>query len=86
MNMVEGGVILIIGVVDLEDFGFLVVIFLGGIVCVLVCVVNYYYVSFKVVGFNCLFVDWMLDFDGLNVEFNIDVMFVLGKCYEDWNG
>lgn len=85
-NMVEGGATPITGAGDLEDLGFSVVIFPGGIVRALARAANHYYASLKAAGSNRPFADRMLDFDGLNAELDTDAMLALGKRYEDWNG
>lgn len=85
-NMVEGGATPITGAGDLQDLGFSVVIFPGGIVRALARAANHYYASLKAAGSNRPFADRMLDFDGLNAELDTDAMLALGKRYEDWNG
>lgn len=85
-NMVEGGATPITGARHLEELGFSLVIFPGGIVRALARTARDYYASLKAAGSNRPFADRMLDFDGLNGELETNAMLALGKRYENWNG
>ena len=65
-NMVEGGTTPITGADDLEEQGFSIVIFPGGIVRALARTAQDYYQSLYKNGSNKPFADRMFDFDGLN--------------------
>lgn len=85
-NMVEGGETPISGAQDLEQLGFSVVIFPGGIVRALAWAAKHYYASLHLAGSNRPFADRMLDFNGLNAELGTDQLLAEGKTYEDWDG
>lgn len=65
-NMVEGGATPITGANDLEEQGFSIVIFPGGIVRALARTAKDYYQSLLSSGSNKPFAERMFDFDGLN--------------------
>ncbi len=65
-NMVEGGATPITGAADLEEQGFSIVIFPGGIVRALARTAQDYYQSLHANGSNRPFADRMFDFNGLN--------------------
>lgn len=65
-NMVEGGATPITGADDLEEQGFSIVIFPGGIVRALARTAKDYYQSLLSSGSNKPFAERMFDFDGLN--------------------
>ena len=65
-NMVEGGATPITGADDLEEQGFSIVIFPGGIVRALARTAKDYYQSLRSNGSNKPFAERMFDFDGLN--------------------
>jgi 2-methylisocitrate lyase-like PEP mutase family enzyme len=65
-NMVEGGATPITGADDLEQQGFSIVIFPGGIVRALARTAQDYYQSLHTNGSNKPFADRMFDFAGLN--------------------
>lgn len=82
-NMVEGGSTPIHAAGDLEELGFSIVIFPGGIVRALAKAAGDYYASLKANGSNRPFAERMFDFDGLNNAIGTDEMLANGKRYED---
>ena len=78
-NMVEGGATPISSATTLEDMGFDIVIFPGGIVRALARSAQDYYASLKATGSNKAFSDRMHDFDGLNAAIGTPEMLALGK-------
>ena len=82
-NMVEGGATPIQSASDLENLGFSIVIFPGGIVRALAQTAEAYYGSLRLHGTNRPFSDRMFDFDGLNARIGTADMLALGKRYED---
>lgn len=85
-NMVEGGATPINAAEDLQQMGFSVVIFPGGIVRALAKTAQDYYASLRQNGSNLPFAGRMFDFDGLNRVIGTDDMLARGKRYEDDNG
>jgi 2-methylisocitrate lyase-like PEP mutase family enzyme len=81
-NMVEGGATPIRSAQDLEDAGFSIVIFPGGIVRALARSARDYYASLRSHGSNGPFADRMFDFDGLNGVLGTADMLAAGKRYE----
>ena len=81
-NMVEGGATPISSAQALQDMGFDIVIFPGGIVRALSRTANDYYRSLKQAGSNKPFKDRMYDFDGLNEAIGTPDMLALGKRYD----
>src|SRR6056297_2501244 len=73
-NMVEGGATPITGADDLENLGFSIVIFPGGIVRALARTAQHYYKSLAQNGSNKPFADRMFDFGGLNSVIGTDEM------------
>lgn len=82
VNMVEGGATPIQNASFLNDLGFSIVIFPGGIVRALAHTAESYYQSLMATGSNRAFADRMFDFGGLNDRLGTDEMLTLGKHYE----
>ncbi|MCR9109419.1 isocitrate lyase/phosphoenolpyruvate mutase family protein [Marivita sp. XM-24bin2] len=82
VNMVEGGATPIQNASFLNDLGFSIVIFPGGIVRALAHTAESYYQSLMATGSNRAFADRMFDFGGLNDRLGTDEMLALGKHYE----
>ena len=82
-NMVEGGATPLQGAADLEEIGYSIVIFPGGIVRALARTAVDYYGSLKAHGSNRPFADHMFDFNGLNDQIGTSEMLELGQSYED---
>lgn len=82
-NMVEGGATPLQGAADLEEIGYSIVIFPGGIVRALARTAVDYYGSLKAHGSNHPFADHMFDFNGLNDQIGTSEMLELGQSYED---
>jgi 2-methylisocitrate lyase-like PEP mutase family enzyme len=81
-NMVEGGATPISSATTLQDMGFDIVIFPGGIVRALAKTAQEYYASLKQAGSNKPFSDRMHDFDGLNTAIGTPQMLALGKKFD----
>lgn len=81
-NMVEGGSTPISSAADLEQLGFSIVIFPGGIVRALARTAGDYYQSLQNHGSNRPFADRMFDFDGLNEVIGTNVMLTQGARYD----
>lgn len=81
-NMVEGGATPISSATTLQDMGFDIVIFPGGIVRALAVTAQNYYASLKESGSNKPFSDRMHDFDGLNAAIGTPEMLALGKRFD----
>jgi len=81
-NMVEGGATPITGADDLEDLGFSIVIFPGGIVRALARTAQDYYQSLSKHGSNKPFAKHMFDFDGLNTVIGTAEMLKKGAHYD----
>ncbi|WP_373051411.1 isocitrate lyase/PEP mutase family protein, partial [Thalassovita aquimarina] len=77
-NMVEGGATPIKSAADLEQLGFDIVIFPGGIVRALARCATDYYASLRANGSNTPFKDRMFDFDGLNEVIGTPEMLAIG--------
>jgi 2-methylisocitrate lyase-like PEP mutase family enzyme len=82
VNMVEGGATPISSATTLQDMGFDIVIFPGGIVRALARTAQDYYVSLKKAGSNKPFSDRMHDFDGLNAAIGTPEMLAMGKKFD----
>jgi 2-methylisocitrate lyase-like PEP mutase family enzyme len=82
VNMVEGGATPIQNASFLNDLGFSIVIFPGGIVRALAHTAESYYQSLMATGSNRAFADRMFDFGGLNDRLGTNEMLALGKRYE----
>lgn len=81
-NMVEGGATPIKAAQDLEDAGFSIVIFPGGVVRALARTAVDYYASLRSNGSNRPFSDRMFDFAGLNDLIGTSKMLETGKRYD----
>ena len=82
-NMVEGGKTPIQGTADLQDLGFALVIFPGGIVRALAKTAEAYYASLLATGSTDAFRGNMHDFDGLGQILGTAEMLEKGKTYGD---
>ena len=80
-NMVEGGKTPLMDAAALEDMGFALVIFPGGIVRAMAKTAEDYYHSLLRAGSNAPFRGRMLDFAGLNRIVGTDDMLALGRRY-----
>ena len=85
-NMVEGGATPITSADDLEDLGFSIVIFPGGIVRAIARTAQDYYQSLAKHGSNKPFGERMFDFDGLNAVIGTADMLKKGARYYGSNG
>ncbi len=81
-NMVEGGATPISSATTLQDIGFDIVIFPGGIVRALAKSAQDYYASLMETGSNKAFSARMHDFDGLNAAIGTPEMLALGKRFD----
>ena len=81
-NMVEGGATPITGADDLEEQGFSIVIFPGGIVRALARTAQAYYRSLHTTGSNKAFGERMFDFNGLNDVIGTSDMLARGARYD----
>ncbi len=81
-NMVEGGRTPIKSTTALEELGFSLVIFPGGIVRALARAAQDFYASLKAHGTTDPFRDRMFDFDQLNAVIGTPQMIAAGKAYE----
>lgn len=82
-NIVDGGDTPPLSRAELEDLGFRLVIFPGGIVRALARTAQAYYVSLAEHGSNLPFADRMFDFTALNALIGTPEMLALGRTYED---
>lgn len=80
-NMVEGGATPISSAENLQEIGFDIVIFPGGIVRALARTAQDYYASLRKAGSNTPFADRMHDFNGLNEAIGTEDMLALGKRF-----
>lgn len=81
-NMVEGGRTPISSASALEEIGFSLVIFPGGIVRALARAAQDFYASLKASGTTAPFRERMFDFDQLNAVIGTPQMIAAGKAYE----
>ncbi len=81
-NMVEGGATPISSATTLQEMGFDIVIFPGGIVRALARTAQEYYASLINTGSNKAFSARMHDFDGLNAAIGTPEMLALGKRFD----
>jgi 2-methylisocitrate lyase-like PEP mutase family enzyme len=81
-NMVEGGATPIQSAQDLEQIGFSIVIFPGGVVRALAKTAQEYYTSLQANGSNKPFADRMFDFDGLNSRIGTRDMLTTGQRFD----
>jgi 2-methylisocitrate lyase-like PEP mutase family enzyme len=82
-NMVEGGQTPVENAAGLEQLGFSLVIFPGGIVRAMARTAQDFYATLRRDGTTNGFRDRMFDFDGLNSVIGTPEMLALGKTYED---
>ena len=82
-NMVEGGKTPVTDAADLQDLGFDLVIFPGGVVRALSATAVDYYQNLLANGSNAAFRNRMYDFQGLNEVIGTADMLAQGKDYED---
>lgn len=82
-NMVEGGQTPVENATGLEQLGFSLVIFPGGIVRAMARTAQDFYATLRRDGTTDGFRDRMFDFDGLNSVIGTPEMLALGKTYED---
>jgi 2-methylisocitrate lyase-like PEP mutase family enzyme len=80
-NMVEAGKTPPLGAAELEELGFALVIFPGGVVRALARTANEYYACLAAQGTSAPFRARMLDFAGLNDVIGTPAMLALGKRY-----
>ena len=85
-NMVEGGETPMKNATELEDMGFSIAIFPGGIVRALALAAQQYYDSLHSHGSNLPFRDRMFDFSGLNGVIGTADMLQTGAKYEAGEG
>ena len=85
-NMVEGGATPVTSARDLENVGFSLVIFPGGIVRALAQSASEYYQSLHQHGSTIPFADRMYDFDGLNTRIGTPDLLALGRSYDSSEG
>lgn len=81
-NMVEGGATPITGADDLQDLGYSIVIFPGGIVRAIARTAQDYYQSLQANGSNTAFADRMFNFDGLNKVIGTQEQLQIGARYD----
>lgn len=82
-NMVEGGRTPLQNAAQLEDLGFSLVIFPGGVVRALAHAAKDFYATMLRDGTTAAFADRMLNFDQLNETIGAPELIALGKRYED---
>ncbi len=81
-NMVEGGKTPLLAAAELQELGFKVVIFPGGLVRALSRAAADYFQSLRSTGSTAAFMDRMLDFRALNELLGTRDMLELGKRYD----
>ena len=84
-NMVEGGKTPQKSALELNELGYSLVIFPGGMVRAIAKTMQAYLSSLKTHGSNMPFKDNMLDFDGLNAVLGTDDMLANGARYDAVN-
>lgn len=82
-NMVEGGVTPIVPAHELEQIGFSLVIFPGGIVRAIAKAAQEFYQGLKRDGTTDAYRDRMFDFKGINTLLETDTILAQAKHYED---
>lgn len=82
-NMVEGGKTPLLDSSGLQDQGFRLVIFPGGIVRAMALTARNYYANLIANGSNDAFADRMYDFDGLNEVIDTQGMLEQGRRYSE---
>jgi len=80
-NMVEGGATPVSDANDLQNLGFSIAIFPGGIVRALARTAQEYYTNLHQAGSNKAFANRMFDFNGLNALLGTEEMLDRGKRY-----
>lgn len=81
-NMVEGGTTPIVSPAQLQELGFSLVIFPGGIVRALARCAEAYYASLHATGTNAAFRENMFDFNALNERLGTADLIASGRGYE----
>ena len=81
-NMVEGGKTPLLSGAELQEIGYKIVIFPGGLVRALSRTAGEYFSSLKTTGSTAAFADRMLDFNELNALIGTPEMLALGKQYD----
>lgn len=81
-NMVEGGATPTLPAAALEEMGFSIAIFPGGIVRALARTARAYYASLALHGANAPFADRMFDFGGLNEVLGTEEMLAAGRRWD----
>ena len=81
-NMVEGGKTPLLNTQGLQDLGFSLVIFPGGIVRAIAATAGDYYRNLLASGSNEAFRDRMFDFSGLNEVLGTEQLLAQGKRFE----
>jgi 2-methylisocitrate lyase-like PEP mutase family enzyme len=81
-NMVEGGKTPVLSAAELEQMGFALVIFPGGIVRSIARTMQDYYTSLAKHGTTEPFRERMLDFSGINAVVGTTALIALGRKYE----
>jgi 2-methylisocitrate lyase-like PEP mutase family enzyme len=82
-NMVEGGKTPLLAAPELQELGYAIVIFPGGLVRALSHAARDYFASLKATGSTADFRDRMLDFSELNALIGTPDMLALGKRYDN---
>lgn len=82
-NMVEGGKTPLVDTQGLQDLGFSLVIFPGGIVRAIAATAGDYYRNLVASGSNEAFRDRMFDFSGLNEVLGTEQLLAQGKRFEN---
>jgi 2-methylisocitrate lyase-like PEP mutase family enzyme len=85
-NMVEGGATPMTDAQGLQELGFSIVIFPGGIVRAMAHTAQDFYASLQKTGSTRNFSDRMFDFDGLNERIGTRELLNQGRQYERWEG
>ncbi len=80
--MVEGGATPTLPAAALEEMGFSIAIFPGGIVRALARTARAYYASLALHGANAPFADRMFDFGGLNEVLGTEEMLAAGRRWD----
>jgi 2-methylisocitrate lyase-like PEP mutase family enzyme len=81
-NMVEGGMTPMVNAKGLQEMGFSLVIFPGGVVRAMAHAAAAFYATLMNDGGSDAFRNQMFDFQGLNAAIGTPEMLALGKRYE----
>ena len=81
-NMVEGGMTPVVDAKTLQEMGYALVIFPGGVVRAMAHVAAAFYATLMADGSSDAFRNQMFDFQGLNAAIGTPEMLALGKRYE----